>query len=529
MNFNHTDQLVDAHFDPKLQIDKLQRLLRMTAAGSVATIGLFAAQLAFSAVGATRGEADVSSNGTAQYNIPIWVPSGTATHTPSVSITYDSARQNGLTGIGFALGGFSAITRCTKTIAQDGSNGAVAKVQGDKYCLDGQKLRLVSGTYGSSGSEYRTEIDAISKITASGSAGGAGPQSFTVRRKSGLDYEYGTTSTSRIEFVSSSIVRSWALSKVKDRSGNVIEYTYIEDGTNGGYRPDEIRYTTNPGEGVSTAPYVVKFVYETSNRPDPIYDYVAGSPAHEFKRLERIEIKHNGSIERQYLLTYELGDSDRSRLESLEECAATTGDCLSSTEFTWTDSVASFGSESDSGSNIPIGYRTWHLMDVNGDGRDDLVYVSSTSGGGTWRIRKLTRRAVSVRKSIPASQIQTISRRSRLNGTATANSISPCPTRAIIGTSFDPTAVDSIHPTTPTSQQLARRTIRGFSILMETGGMILFASAQVALRLSMFATGAPRILDRSQPSGRRELQILRFRADSTITKTSIAQVSAGQM
>ncbi len=62
----------------------------------------------------------------------------------------------------------------------------------DRYCMDGQRLVLVSGTYGAAGSEYRTELDSFSRIVASGTAGN-GVASFTVQTKAGLTMEYGNT------------------------------------------------------------------------------------------------------------------------------------------------------------------------------------------------------------------------------------------------------------------------------------------------------------------------------------------------
>jgi hypothetical protein len=47
----------------------------------------------------------------------------------------------GLLGIGFKLGGSSAIYRCDKTIATDGMKGGVGYDDNDRYCLDGQVSR----------------------------------------------------------------------------------------------------------------------------------------------------------------------------------------------------------------------------------------------------------------------------------------------------------------------------------------------------------------------------------------------------
>jgi RHS repeat-associated protein len=344
------------------------------------------------AVGRTEGSASVSTLGAAQYEIPLRMLPGTHGLQPSLSLQYRSDRENGIVGMGFAVTGFSAITRCDKSFAQDGAPAAVARVVSDALCLDEQRLRLVSGTQGMAGSVYRTEVETYAKITALGSAG-EGPASFEVRRGDGLIYEYGQNSSARIEYPGEATVRAWALSAVRDRAGNRMDFTYLEDGASGGYRPNNISYNGNPAAGVG-ASTSINFIYESSDRPDPVYLFNEGKPAHQFKRLMRIELQQQGSLVRQYLLTYTaaMGASGRSRLGSVQECASTTSDCLSATQLTWTNSVASLQPEQNPMQSIPGGgLATLHLIDVSGDGRDDLVYVSSeVSGAGTWRVRRAT-------------------------------------------------------------------------------------------------------------------------------------------
>ena len=60
----------------------------------------------------------------------------------------------------------------------------------DRFALDGQRLILVSGTYGEDGSEYRTEIDSFAKIYAHGGTAG-NPDYWEVRRKDGSTSIYG--------------------------------------------------------------------------------------------------------------------------------------------------------------------------------------------------------------------------------------------------------------------------------------------------------------------------------------------------
>jgi hypothetical protein len=69
---------------------------------------------------------------------------------PELSIYYNSNSGNGLLGMGFKLGGSSAIYRCDKTIATDGMKGGVGYDDNDRYCLDGQRLIAIRGQEGKS-------------------------------------------------------------------------------------------------------------------------------------------------------------------------------------------------------------------------------------------------------------------------------------------------------------------------------------------------------------------------------------------
>jgi hypothetical protein len=132
----------------------------------------------------TPGNFRVSETGAAVYEIPIKVPPGLAGMEPKLSLVYNSQSGNGLLGVGWSLQGLSAITRCPRTMAQDGVRGGVNYDSNDRFCLDGQRLMAVSGTYGADGTEYRTERESFTKITSHGTAGN-GPSYFIAKTKSG--------------------------------------------------------------------------------------------------------------------------------------------------------------------------------------------------------------------------------------------------------------------------------------------------------------------------------------------------------
>src|SRR5215208_2355217 len=163
-----------------------------------ALVGPFVTSQVSAAVGHTSGAADISDSGEAAYSIPIFAPPGTHGMTPQLSIGYGHNSGSTLLGAGWSIAGLSSITRCPKIWAADGDVRDVRNDFSDSFCLNGNKLRLVLGTYGNAGATYQTEIETFARITSFGTAGN-GPANFVVEAKDGLIYEYGNTMDSRIE------------------------------------------------------------------------------------------------------------------------------------------------------------------------------------------------------------------------------------------------------------------------------------------------------------------------------------------
>lgn len=345
--------------------------------------GMCAGSLAQSqtTVGRTQGEASVSPTGAAQYAAPLVLPPGTNGLAPGLAIVYDHRGGNGLLGVGFRLSGFSAIRRCGSTIAQDGTPSAIGLDAADRLCLDGQRLRLTSGVYGQPGSQYQTEVETFSRVSAYGAAG-SGPAWFQVERRDGLIYQYGATTDSRIESLGNAAPREWALNRVRDRSGNFVDFVYTEDTATGSYRPARVDYTGNVNVG--SAPYYsVRFTYESRPAGDQPAGYIAGGLVQETYRLARIDAQHtSGTVLRSYVLSYDAtSPSARSRLSRIQECAAAS--CLQSTNFTWGNSSPGWSAEA-AASVAAAALSTAIAGDLNGDGYEDLAYLEP--GNVSWRI-----------------------------------------------------------------------------------------------------------------------------------------------
>src|ERR1700744_1077720 len=235
-------------------------------------VGMAAAQPPLRALPGLFG---VNTTGSATYTVPIAAPPGTADIVPRLSVNYASQDSNGILGIGWSIAGLPSISRCARTLAQDGIHGGVNYDLNDRFCLNGQRLVLISGTYGADGSEYRTEIESFTRIVAHGSAGN-GPAWFELHEKSGEAEELGNTTDSRILAVGTATARIWAVDKVYDTKGNYFAVTYVNDTTNGQYYPSRIDYTGH-GTAPVLSPYnSVQFAYTSRADTTPLYQ--GGSP-----------------------------------------------------------------------------------------------------------------------------------------------------------------------------------------------------------------------------------------------------------
>ena len=348
------------------------------------------ADFADAAVGRTPGGATVSADGEAVYSIPLDLPPGTNGMTPALSLEYRHRSVVGLLGIGWNLGGLSQIARCPRTIAQDGVSSPVTLTNADRFCLDGQRLVVTNGVaYGGAGAEYRTEIESFARIR-SFTGPGSGPQYFVLEALDGRVFEYGATADSRIDGSNGianvgNLARTWALNRIRDRSGNVIDFEYFEDMVNGGFRITAIRYNSNPAAGVA-ASHQVSFSYETRPNNEIDVAYVAGMGIRQIVRLNRIDVLYTGAILRRYNLSYEpaLSAGGRSRLASIQECGAGGSDCFAATTFSWQNGVPGFGAQTSIAAAIPgptplPDSRLWTMADINGDGRGDYIWA----GGAT--------------------------------------------------------------------------------------------------------------------------------------------------
>jgi len=81
------------------------------------------------------------------YQIPLTLPAGVAGVQPQVSLTYSSGSGQGIAGMGWNVSSTSIISRCPKTVVQDNVNQMPKLEVSDGFCLNGQRLKLISGVF----------------------------------------------------------------------------------------------------------------------------------------------------------------------------------------------------------------------------------------------------------------------------------------------------------------------------------------------------------------------------------------------
>lgn len=314
-------------------------------------------------VGSIPGSASVSLTGAATYSVPIPVLPGINGLSPNITVNYNSQGGNGLLGKAWNLSGLSAIKRIPQTIYHDGKTLAVNMNSDDRFALDGSRLMAINGTYGASNTEYRTEAETYSKITAHGSGLSA---YFKVETKDGRILEYGHSDNSKIKLSGESQVLMWYLNKVTDINGNTIVYNYQQSG--GSSWINNIQY------GVNT----IQFRYGTYR--NPISVMIKGHKITTNKILNYIDVKCDNKT----LYGYRLGYYKNSA-KNIDELQSITkyngvGQELNKTSITWGKEDTSLSKPQRSSINVEeatfspdIKKQYFCSMDTDNDGISELV------------------------------------------------------------------------------------------------------------------------------------------------------------
>jgi RHS repeat-associated protein len=340
--------------------------------------------------GVLSGDLQITPSGAAVYSLPIMMAPGVRGMAPNLGLVYNSQGQDGLAGQGADLAGLSMIHKCPRTQLQDGVARAVLMLgdptstsgtNTDGICLDGQRL------FEGGSNTYVPEKKDFSTITYFPS-----DNHFEVKTKTNEIRYYGLTSNARVvghgldaQNNTTTATAIWALERVTDAWGNFYYVHYNLDNADfaqTGLRVTEIDYTghMSASGAVDTPPFAsVKFGYEA--RPDVRWTRFAQSKFPRNQRLKTITTDRGT-----YTLTYEVDPAGLiSQLLTIHYCTGAT--CLKDLTFSWGGGATVWNSSTGYAlpSDIPTGHGLLgtQFIDLDGDGRIDLVYASQDHAGGT--------------------------------------------------------------------------------------------------------------------------------------------------
>ncbi|MCD9461084.1 fibronectin type III domain-containing protein, partial [Marinibactrum halimedae] len=308
--------------------------------------------------GATNG-------GTATYLIPIQLPPGRNGFEPTVALNYSSKGGNGIAGVGWSLSATSAIGACSSTYAQDGMGH---NRDHQKWCLDGQRLMLVSGNRNDGTFRLEHDQEVIVRSSTTG-----GHREFTATYPNGHIRRFGHSSNHNFDDGLNFYLRQWESSNAQ----NVVHYDYERVGQTQEVRLKRIHYT---GTGATRGDRSVEFLYQS--RSDTLHGVRFGKVQQRRSRLYSIRTFYNGTQVRGYGLRYTRSEaSGRSLLSSIRTCGynGPNQQCTEYTNVEWQDQAPRYQLElltDNQGNELhpgPSAALIRHLPqgDRNGDGVSD--------------------------------------------------------------------------------------------------------------------------------------------------------------
>ncbi len=316
------------------------------------------------------GALSVSPSGGANYTIPIAVPPGLNSVQPEIALTFDSQAGRGIAGWGWNLSGVSSITRISSTQYHDDKIAPVDFDLSDRFALDGQRLIIKTGTYGTNGAVYQTEQYSNIKIVSYGThptSSVQGPQYFKVFYPDGSIAHYGYTNDSRSHL-------DYAISYWENPQGIRINYSYTTDGNTLYY--DKITYGSR---GTTTPINEIEFIY-TNSRVE--HSYIGGIEFKKAKGLREIKVKGNGVGYRNYLLQ---GNLYEGRLDSFTEFTGDNTQQRSAINFSYEGNGSFYGIEQSESifnqlnlGNIEQRNAEVVSLDMSGDGKMDFIVYPKT-------------------------------------------------------------------------------------------------------------------------------------------------------
>jgi RHS repeat-associated protein len=335
-------------------------MMRARPGASFVVAPLILGLVALAAPAAADGPSVDSFYGSFATEVPVAIPEF-HNLSPNLKLMYSSATANGWVGMGWSLAGSSFVTRASAGKGTPRFDG------NDIFVLDGQEL-VPCTTFGGT---HCTKIQSYQRITFDGT-------NWYAWRKDGTKLTYSP------QYGTGWGVYRWALSAIQDPRGNTVTLGYWCD-------PGAECYL----DAISYNGTTVKFYSE--GRPDPITYAIGPQLATVRYRLKTIDVVVGGQRARAYRLNYTTSaGTGRSLLQSVQQFGRDAaldgsgtvvgGSALPAMSFSYQGDGFLFVGD---GSGVPGGgyfamgkagqtsYQDGgvRIADVNGDGRDDLIWA----------------------------------------------------------------------------------------------------------------------------------------------------------
>ena len=326
-------------------------------------------------VGSLGGEVVVSDYGTASYSIPIEVVPGTHGMQPNLAITYSSASGRGLMGMGWTLTGLSSINRTQRNSYFDGAVGSVNFNGNDRYVLDGSRLiKLSGGNYATTNAEYGTEIENFTRVKLKGTPNDTS-QYFIATTDQGQIIEYGHSNGSK-QILGGNVL-CWWVNKVTDPDGNYMRFEYT--GSKGEKVPSQIHYTGNDVASLGT---YAKVVFQYVQDPYVSKSWVGGKSMTQSRLLSNIAVYYGNDMVRSYSFEY---DDDRNNRLTAVVLKDSSGVELTRTTIVWGADFTNVSYQSI----FSLGENSVLPGDFNGDNIQDLFLYNYDNNSGTtsWLVK----------------------------------------------------------------------------------------------------------------------------------------------
>ncbi|MFJ1431424.1 polymorphic toxin type 23 domain-containing protein [Capnocytophaga canimorsus] len=323
----------------------------------------------------TQGTLSVSGTGGVIYSLPINVPQGIQGIVPTISLNYNSQSGNGSAGYGWNISGISIINRTGSTMYHDEKISGVDFSENDRFILDGQRLILKEGVYGTNGAIYQTENFTHLKIKSIGNSS-YGVNYFEVLYPDGSKAYYGLTDDSRSH-------TDYAISYWENPQGIRITYHYFKSGNRNFIQ--RITY----GKKGSVGDNEILFLYKGRTRKEMAY--IGGIRFENTLLLDKIQVLSKGQEFRTYTLNY--GGKHNSlgydRLMSVHESIG--NETKKPLYFYYNETSNTITPKQSSYNIYTLGnitnYNTGYLpLDLNGDKLSDFVLYPTTGNNSFKRV-----------------------------------------------------------------------------------------------------------------------------------------------